>query len=65
MPARDVVKLVLPGGVVCDLFAGSATLLVAAKEADCTGSAVETNKLYYGVASSWLEAIDRASRKTA
>lgn len=31
--ARDVVRLVPPGSVVCDPFAGSGTFLVAAKEA--------------------------------
>jgi site-specific DNA-methyltransferase (adenine-specific) len=63
--AREVVKLVPQGGVVCDLFAGSGTFLVAAKEAELHWTGCETDEVYYGVASSRLEAIDRASLKAA
>jgi DNA modification methylase len=52
--AREVVKLVPEGGVVCDLFAGSGTFLVAAKEAGLRWMGCEANDVYYDVAANRL-----------
>lgn len=48
--ARDVVRLVQPGGVVCDPFAGSATFLVAAKEAGHQWIGCELEPAYHELA---------------
>lgn len=55
--AREVVKLVPEGGVVCDLFAGSGTFLTAAKEAGLRWIGCETNDAYYGVAAQRLQGV--------
>lgn len=52
--AREVVKLVPEGGVVCDLFAGSGTFLMAAKEVGLRWMGCEANDVYYGVAADRL-----------
>jgi site-specific DNA-methyltransferase (adenine-specific) len=52
--AREVVKLVPEGGVVCDLFAGSGTFLVAAKEEGLRWMGCEANDVYYDVATTRL-----------
>lgn len=52
--AREVVRLVPEGGVVCDLFAGSGTLLIAAREAGLRWIGCETNPHYFKLASSRL-----------
>jgi len=48
--AREVVRLVPEGGVVCDLFAGSGTFLVAAREAGLQWTGCELNSAYYNIA---------------
>ncbi|WP_323073198.1 DNA-methyltransferase [Mycetohabitans endofungorum] len=48
--ARQVVRLVPHGGTVCDLFAGSGTFLVAAKEAGLNWMGCEANARYRDVA---------------
>ncbi|WP_143283460.1 DNA methyltransferase, partial [Burkholderia pseudomallei] len=59
--AREVVRLVPAGGVVCDLFAGSGTFLVAAREAGLHWIGCETNQAYHAIASRRLGAsIDSA-----
>lgn len=45
--AKQIVRLVPPGGVVCDLFAGSGTFLVAAKEAGLAWTGCELNAGIY------------------
>lgn len=52
--AREVVRLVPERGVVCDLFAGSGTFLIAAREAGLRWIGCETNPHYYALASSRL-----------
>jgi site-specific DNA-methyltransferase (adenine-specific) len=54
--AREVVRLVPEGGTVCDLFAGSGTFLVAAKEAGLNWIGCEANEAYYEVATNRLRA---------
>ncbi|AMR77305.1 DNA-methyltransferase [Cupriavidus nantongensis] len=54
--AREVVRLVRPEGTVCDLFAGSGTFLVAAKEAGLNWIGAELNPHYYLVATERLQA---------
>jgi site-specific DNA-methyltransferase (adenine-specific) len=63
--AREVVRLVPDGGVVCDLFAGSGTFLVAAKEAGLHWMGCEANDVYYDVATKRLEAVDDLTLKAA
>jgi site-specific DNA-methyltransferase (adenine-specific) len=46
--AREIVRLVPAGGTVCDLFAGSGTFLVAAKEAGLNWTGCELNPTIYG-----------------
>ncbi|MCS6477826.1 site-specific DNA-methyltransferase [Burkholderia thailandensis] len=48
--AREVVRLVPAGGVVCDLFAGSGTFLAAAREAGLHWIGCETNQAYHAIA---------------
>lgn len=60
--ARDVVRLVPPGGVVCDPFAGSGTFLVAAKEAGHHWIGSELEATYCSLASSRLDTRPIASR---
>ncbi|MFG6755736.1 DNA methyltransferase, partial [Burkholderia pseudomallei] len=48
--AREVVRLVPAGGVVCDLFAGSGTFLVAAREVGLHWIGSETNQTYRSLA---------------
>ncbi|TKC83461.1 site-specific DNA-methyltransferase [Trinickia terrae] len=48
--AREVVRLVPENGVVCDLFAGSGTFLVAAREAGLRWTGCEANAYYHEVA---------------
>ncbi|MBO7786017.1 DNA-methyltransferase [Burkholderia pseudomallei] len=55
--AREVVRLVPVGGVVCDLFAGSGTFLAAAREAGLHWIGCETNRTYHAIASNRLSAI--------
>lgn len=45
--AREIVRLVPPGGTVLDLFSGSGTFLVAAKEAGLNWTGCEVNPRYY------------------
>jgi site-specific DNA-methyltransferase (adenine-specific) len=52
--AREVVRLVPEGGVVCDLFAGSGTFLLAAKDAGLRWIGCETSDSYYYVATQRL-----------
>ncbi|KGS96384.1 D12 class N6 adenine-specific DNA methyltransferase family protein [Burkholderia pseudomallei MSHR7498] len=52
--AREVVRLVPAGGVVCDLFAGSGTFLVAAREAGLHWIGCESNVYYVNIAHSRL-----------
>lgn len=52
--AREIVRLVPAGGTVCDLFAGSGTFLVAAKEAGLNWTGCETSAAYHSVASARL-----------
>lgn len=52
--AREIVRLVPEGGTVCDLFAGSGTFLVAAKEAGLNWTGCEVGEAYHGVASARL-----------
>lgn len=52
--AREIVRLVPEGGTVCDLFAGSGTFLVAAKEAGLNWTGCEVGAAYHGVASARL-----------
>jgi site-specific DNA-methyltransferase (adenine-specific) len=60
--AREVVRLVPEGGVVCDLFAGSGTFLIAAKEAGLRWVGCETNDAYGSwQASSSRKALDKNS----
>lgn len=54
--AREVVRLVPAGGVVCDPFAGSGTFLVAAKEAGLRWIGSELNPHYHEVATGRLAA---------
>jgi site-specific DNA-methyltransferase (adenine-specific) len=52
--AREIVRLVPQGGTVCDLFAGSGTFLVAAREAGLQWAGCEMNPVYYRVAAQRL-----------
>ncbi|MCD9124033.1 site-specific DNA-methyltransferase [Cupriavidus sp. UGS-1] len=54
--ARELVRLVPAGGVVCDPFAGSGTFLVAAKEAGLRWIGSELNDHYHALASERLSA---------
>lgn len=51
---RQIVRLVPQGGTVVDLFAGSGTFLLAAKEAGLNWTGCELNKRYYALASERL-----------
>ena len=55
--AREVVRLVPEGGTVLDLFAGSATFLVAAKEAGLNWMGCEMNPRIHADASERLAAV--------
>jgi site-specific DNA-methyltransferase (adenine-specific) len=45
-PAKDIIgKLLKPGDVVCDPFAGGGTTLVAAKECKCTAVGCDTDEV--------------------
>lgn len=59
--ARDVMHLVPDGGVVCDLFAGSGTFLVAAHEAGLQWVGCEANPAYDAVASACLAAVSNSA----
>ena len=48
--AREVIRLVPGGGVVCDPFTGSGTFLVAAREAGLHWVGSEANAVYHSVA---------------
>jgi site-specific DNA-methyltransferase (adenine-specific) len=63
--AREVLRLVPEGGVVCDPFAGSGTFLVAAKDLGLRWIGCEANDVYYGVANERLGAIDAATEQAA
>ncbi|CAE6841722.1 Modification methylase DpnIIB [Paraburkholderia aspalathi] len=63
--AREVVRLVPDGGVVCDPFAGSGTFLVAAKEAGLQWLGCEANDVYYDLASDRLRNTDAPLRLAA
>ena len=52
--AREVVRLAPEGGTVCDLFAGSGTLLIAAREAGLQWVGSEISPYYYKLALSRL-----------
>ncbi|KAG0184738.1 hypothetical protein DFQ28_010630, partial [Apophysomyces sp. BC1034] len=52
--AREVVRLVPDTAIVCDLFAGSGTFLVAAKEAGRKWIGCEANDAYYRLATARL-----------
>lgn len=56
--AREIVRLAPEGGTVCDLFAGSGTFLVAAKEAGLNWVGCETNTIYYDVATARLVPVE-------
>lgn len=60
--AREVVRLVQPGGVVCDPFAGSATFLVAAKEAGLQWIGCELEPAYHELALRRLAAASAGSQ---
>lgn len=55
--AREVMRLVPPGSVVCDPFAGSGTFLVAAKEAGHYWIACELEPAYHDAANDRLAAV--------
>lgn len=55
--ARQIVRLVPPGGVVCDLFAGCGTFLIAAKEAGLPWVGSELDDHYHALASKRLAAV--------
>lgn len=59
--AREVVRLVRPGGVVCDPFSGSGTFLVAAKEAGLRFIGSELNGEYFEVATGRLDQVEAAA----
>ena len=63
--AREVVRLVPEGGVVCDPFAGSGTFLVAAKEIGLDWVGCETNDVYYCVAAERLDCPDMPAEQAA
>jgi len=63
--AREVVRLVPEGGVVCDPFAGSGTFLVAAKETGLQWVGCEANDVYYGVAAGRLDCTEMPTRQAA
>lgn len=63
--AREVMRLVPEGGIVCDPFAGSGTFLVAAKEAGLGWVGCEVNDVYYDVAKGRLGGADGASVQAA
>lgn len=54
--AREIVRLVPQGGTLVDLFAGSGTFLLAAKEAGLNWAGCELNKRYHALASERLAA---------
>jgi site-specific DNA-methyltransferase (adenine-specific) len=56
--ARDVVRLVPPGGVVLDPFAGSGTFLAAAKDAGLHWIGSELEASYHQVATARLHRVD-------
>ena len=53
---RQIVRLVPQGRTVIDLFAGSGTFLLAAKEAGLNWTGCELNKRYHALASERLAA---------
>lgn len=53
---REIVRLVPPGGTVLDLFSGSGTFLLAAKEAGLNWIGCEVNRRIYAKASERLAA---------
>ncbi|MGD7313958.1 DNA methyltransferase, partial [Ralstonia pseudosolanacearum] len=59
--AREVVRLVPPGSVVCDPFAGSGTFLVAAKEAGHQWIGCELEPAYHELASARLAQVHPAA----
>lgn len=63
--AREVVRLAPVGGVVCDLFAGSGTFLVAAREAGLHWLGCETNDAYHAVALARLAAVNASAAQVA
>ena len=63
--ARDVVRLVPDGGVACDLFAGSGTFLVAAREAGLQWVGCETSQAYHAIASTRLAAVNDSAVEVA
>lgn len=63
--AREVMRLVPDDGVVCDLFAGSGTFLVAAHEAGRPWVGCETNQHYHALASGRLGAAPAATNDSA
>ncbi len=54
--AREIVRLVPKGGTVLDLFSGSGTFLVAAKEAGLNWTGCELNPTYYATSQERLAA---------
>lgn len=54
--AREIVRLVPAGGTVLDLFSGSGTFLVAAKEAGLNWTGCELNPTYYATSQDRLAA---------
>ena len=52
--ARQIVRLVPPGGALADLFAGSGTFLVAAKEAGLDWIGSESGTYYHQLANDRL-----------
>ncbi|AFI64850.1 DNA methylase [Burkholderia pseudomallei] len=54
--AREVVRLMPAGVVVCDLFAGSGTFLAAAREAGLHWVGSESNQAYHAISSARLDA---------
>ena len=59
--AREVMRLVPPGSVVCDPFAGSGTFLVAAKEAGHQWIGCELEPAYHELASARLAQVELAA----
>ena len=61
--AREVVRLVQSGGIVCDPFAGSGTFLVAAKEAGLKWIGCELEPAYHELALRRLAASSAGSQE--
>lgn len=63
--AREIVRLVPPGGTVLDLFFGSGTFLVAAKEAGLNWTGCELNPQYFAETEDRMAAVALPERLAA